>query len=259
MYILIASVSANPELSKAAVFARENRQAIKDKFADFQTNVCSKLFRIGVDMKEFQLFVANQFPPGDCIPASPASLVDVFKAITNHGLWDYLHFSPLVRIAKKFCANDPEIEGWVQTYKQDLKAYQIVTTLEEYIEADRNVAELPQAECAKYDSRYYTPVEWKTKFVDHSLHYLAEVWELFSYQYLLPDSPPTTLLDRVRKGCFSITWLVPSGLIPQLIKKMKDHTGFFQQHRILRVVVGDECIYEEKDTLVSSLRLYQSL
>ena len=259
--VIVTAVSIIPystaatthELSKAADFARENRQAITAKFADFKTKVCNKLSKNGVNIKDFQMFVTSQFPPGDCIPQSPTSLTEVFEAITHHRLWDYFHYSPLVQIAKKFGANDPEMANWVQTYKQDLKAYSVVASVEEYIEADLDVADPPPAKrasydtcyCAKYDPRYYTPVEWKTKFVNHTLQYLAEVWELFSYRYLVPDSPPTAMLDRVHRGCFSVTWLVPSGLIPSLIKGVQLDTEFFQQYRILKVTVGDECIYKE--------------
>ena len=239
--------------SKTAVFARENRQAIMDKFAYFQTKVCDKLFKNGVDTEQVRLFVTSQFPPGDCILPPPASLTEVFKAITQHGLWNYSHYSPLVRIAKAFVGDDLEMEGWVETYKQDLKAYQLVTSVEEYIETDVEIAGLPSTNSAKYDPRYYTPVEWKTKFVDHSLQYLAEVWELFSSHYLVPDSPPTALLDRVRKGCFSVTWLVPTGLIPQLVKRAQLETEFFQKHRILKLTVGKECVYKEVTTLVGFL------
>ena len=215
--------------------------------------MCRKLLESGINIEEFQLFVASQFPPGDCIPSSPASLTEVFKAITNHGLWDYFHFSPLVQIAKKFGGDDPEMESLIQTYRKDLKAYMLIATLENYIEVNSDVTDPPAAKRAKYDLRYYTPVEWKTEFIDHSLQYLAEVWEVFSCHYLIPDCPPTCVLDRVRKGCFSVTWLVPTGLIPQLIKRTKSYTTFYQQHRILRVTVRDECIYEEENTLVSFL------
>ena len=128
---------------------------------------------------------------------------------------------------------------------KDLKAYNLVTTVEEYIEIDLEIAGPPSAKRAKHNPHYYTPVEWKTKFMDHSLQYLAEVWELFSSHYLVPDSPPTALLDRVRRGCFSVTWLVPTGLIPSLIKSVQLDTEFFQQHRIVKVTVGKECVYKE--------------
>ena len=150
-----------------------------------------------------------------------------------------------MRIVQTFGANDPEMEGWVQTYQKDLKAYFLVTTVEDYIEADLDVADTPPAKKARYDPNYYTPMEWKTKFIDHSLQYLAEVWELFSSHYLVPDSPPTALLDRFRRGCFSVTWLVPSGLLPQLIKRVQLDTEFFQQYHVLKVTVGKECIYKE--------------
>ena len=232
--------------SKAAVFARENRQAIMDKFADFQRKVCSKLVKNGVDAEEVRLFVTNQFPPGDCIPPPPANLTEMFKAITQHGLWDYFHYSPLVRITKAFAAGDHEMEGWVQTYKQDLKAHSLVTTVEDYIEADLDIVDSPPTKRAKYDPHYCTPVEWKMNFpVNHSLQYVTEVWELFSSHYLVPDSPPTALLDRVRRGCFLLTWRIPSGLIPLLIERAKLDTGFFQQYHILKVTVESKCIYEE--------------
>lgn len=249
--IFTTATSGHQESSKAVVFARENRQAIMDKFAAFQANVCIKLFRNGVNTEEFRLFVANQFPPGDVIPRSPTNVMKIFEAITDNGLWDYFHYSPLVRIAERYGENDPEIEGWVQSYMKDIKAFSAVAKLEDYIEADLDVTDPPPAKKAKYDSRYYCAVEWKAEFIDHSLQYLTEVWKLFSSHYLVPDSPPTALLDRVCKGCFSITWLVPSGLIPHLIKRAKTDTHFFQQHHILSVTVGGERIYEEEDTLVS--------
>ena len=89
-------------------------------------------------------------------------------------------------------------------------------------------------------------MEMKTDFDDHSLHYLNEVWEMFSDRYLLPDSPPTALLDRVRRGCVSVVWLVPSYLIPQLLKRVQVDTNFFQKYRILKVTVGSNIVYEEE-------------
>ena len=255
VFLFHLSVAATPELSKAAIFARENRQAIAARFTDFQTKVCDKLSKNGVSIEQFRLFVKNQFPPGDCVPPHPASLTDIFEAITHHGLWDYFHYSPLVRIAEKFGADDSEMKDWVQTYKNDLKAYQLVTTVEDYIEFYVDNVDAPPAKKAKYDPCYCTPVEWKTKFIDHSLQYLADVWDKFSTHYLMPDSPPTALLDSVRRGCFTMKWLVPSYLIPSLIERAKIDTDFFQKHHILQVTVGDQCVYEEvteENTSVSS-------
>ena len=210
------------------------------------TNVCNKMFKNKVDIENFLLFVAALFPPGDFIPPLPTNLTRVFDAITHHGLWDSLHYSPLVRIVRKFGAGDPEMEAWIQGYKKDLRSYTLLTTVEDCIESELLAsAEPPPAKRAKYDPRYCCPVEWKTDFVDHTLRYLADVWEMFSDRYLLPDSPPTALLDRVRRGCISVIWLVPLYLIPQLLKIVVD-TTFFRKHHILKVTVGGEVVYDEE-------------
>lgn len=257
------SAATHQESSSAAFFKHENLAAIKAKFAKFQTKVCDWLVKNGVDIELFRLFVKNQFPPGHCIPPAPAGLIEIFGAITHNGLWDFLHYSPLVKIVQTFGASNSEMESWAETYKKDLKSFRLLTKVEDLIdadldfatlppqmqvkvdEADPDVAHFPPEERAKNDLHYYCPVEWKTEFVDHSLQYLAEVWEEFSCHFLGPKSPPTALLDRVCKGCFSVTWLVPSYLIPALTKRAKTDVDFFQQHHILRVTVGEECVYEE--------------
>ena len=88
---------------------------------------------------------------------------------------------------------------------KDLKSFFLVTKVEEFIDADLITDDLPPAKRAKYDGRYYTLVEWKTEFTNHSLQYFTEVWEEFSCHYLISDSPPTALLDRVCRDCFSVT------------------------------------------------------
>ena len=80
---------------------------------------------------------------------------------------------------------------------KDLKSFFLVTEVEEFIDADLITDDLPPAKRAKYDGRYYTLVEWKTGFTNHSLQYLTEVWEEFSCHYLIPDSPPTAVFAGI--------------------------------------------------------------
>jgi len=251
-YVKGGRVRSHPDKSsKAAVFAYENQQTINVKFVDLLMNVRGKMLNMRVDIEEFLFFVRALFRPGDCIPSSPTNLSEVFEAITHHGLWDYFHYSPLVRIVEKFGAGDLEMKDWIKSYKKDLKAYTIVASIENCIESYLDTCtDQSREDRAKYDPHHNCPVEWKTDFVDHSLQHLANVWEMFSDRYLVPDSPPTALLDRVRNGCVCVTWLVPSYLIPQLVERVKTDTEFFQYVRILKVTVRGETVYE-KTTSVS--------
>ena len=196
----------------------------------------------GVDVEDFRFFAITSFPPGDVIPLPPTSLTEIFTAITDHHLWDYFHYSPLERIVNKFGAGDPEMVRWVQSYKDDFSSYISTIQIQDYIDPN------PTTSCSL---RYCCPVEWKITFANNTLQHLYEVWKLFSAQYLDPDPPPTSSLERVHEveSSISVTWLVPSYLIPQIIKKVKANAKFLQRHGIWNVTVADQCIYDEQEAI----------
>ena len=77
-FLWSVAASTDQELSRAAVFANENRQATTTKFIVFQKKVCDKLFNNGVSTKQFQFLATNQFPPGECILKHTISLTEIF-------------------------------------------------------------------------------------------------------------------------------------------------------------------------------------
>ena len=94
----------------------------------------------------------------------------------------------------------------VQDYMKDLKSCTSMTKIMDCT-AELVLANPTEPLPGKYNPGYNRPVEWKTNFIDHALQYLVEVWETFSSHYLLTNSPPIALLDGIRRGCVSITWL----------------------------------------------------
>ena len=180
--------------TKQAVFAIMNRQVINGKFAEFLAKVKDKLLEKGIDTNEFRWFAVALFPPGDAIPPSPTNITRIFEAITHHGLWDSVHYSPLVHIVRKFGANDPEMKVMIQNYKKDLRAYTVVAELD--MEFD-NYTDQSRMDRVRY------PAEWGLDIRERALQHLADVWKMFSVHYLLPDSPPTALMDCLLKqlGC----------------------------------------------------------
>ena len=196
----------------------------------------------GVDVEEFRFFAITSFPPGDVIPLPPTSLSEIFTAITHHHLWDGFHYSPLERIVSKFGAGDPEMVRWVQSYKEDFSSYSSTMQILDYVDPN------PTTRCSL---RYCCPVQWKITFANNTLQYLYDVWELFSAHYLEPDPPLTSLLECVHgvESSISVMWLVPSYLIPQIIKKVKANAKFLQRHGIWNVTVADQCIYDEQEAI----------
>ena len=116
------------------------------------TNVCEKLSKNGVDIKSFRLFIIALFHPGRCIPPLPTDINKVFEAITDHGLWDSLHCSPLVLIVQKFGSCDPEMTDWIQNYLKDLKSHKLLTNVQDLIKSELVASTEPSpAKKAKYD------------------------------------------------------------------------------------------------------------
>ena len=218
------------------------------KFAVLLMKVCQKLKEKPINFEDFQTFLISCFPPGECIPRS-SNINEIFEAITRHQLWNYWNYYPLEGIVQEFAPDDPEITSRIETYRQDLESYKVVTKLIHHIPT---VSESPLDEeqlepPAKYDKRYYQTlsIKLKTEFTDHSLKYIDELWKKFANLHGLP--PRVALFDSIRKGCVSIVWLIPSRLAPQILSAKPLSADFCRKHEITRVELGEECIYQEEE------------
>ena len=213
------------------------------KFAMLLMNTCralkKKQKKKQINLEDFHMFLTSYF--SGCLPKS-STIHEYFEVITRHKLWDFWNYHPLEEIVKGFAAADPEITSWIDTYKQNLKYYKVATKLIDHI-AESDYASPSQP--ARYNQQYYQKlsIKLKMKFTHHTLDYLDELWNDVAELYGLP--PYMALLDRIRKGCVSIVWLIPSRLAPQ-IRSTTPLADFYRKHEITRVELGEECIYQEE-------------
>ena len=201
-------------------------------------------------MEDLQVFLTSYFSPGKCIPKS-SSIHEIFKAITRHKLWDYWNYSPLEGIVQGFAADDQELTSWIETYRQDLESYKVTTKLIDHIATAASVSTVGESPSdeerpARYDKQYYRTLscKLKTKFTDHTLKYIDELWDKFANLYGLP--PRVVLLDCIHKGCVSIVWLVPSRLAPQILNATPPNDEFYHKHEIMRVEFNEKCLHQEE-------------
>ena len=248
---------------EVAEVTSENKRNITAKYAALLANVYSRLQQKGIDVRKFRLFVVARFPPGDCIPHT-ADLAEIFEAITRNRLWDFLNYQPLEDIVQHFGADDEQLKDWVKEYKADLVGFKACTKIVHYlavVESDSSFDEseseqptLPKP--ARYHHEYYRKLslKLKVKVTDQSLSYIDDVWRSVSEYLLL--MPLLTLLDHIHKGCITVVWLIPTGLVPQLLKRIRQAGDFFQQHHIASVTLDDRCVYDEE---ISTVEQRQSI
>ena len=213
------------------------------KFAMLLTNTCRKLKEKQINFEDLQTFLISCFPPGECIPRS-SNINEIFEAITRHQLWDYWNYYPLEGIVQEFAPDDPEITSRIETYRQDLESYKVVTKLIDHITEsplDEERLEPP----AKYDKRYYQTLSFKLKmkFTDHTLKYIDDLWNKFSNLHGLP--PRVALLDSIHNSC--VPMHIPSHLASQIRSTTPLSADFYRKHEITRVDLGEECIYQEEE------------
>jgi len=242
---------------EAAEVTHQNKQNISAKYATLLTNVYNRLQQKHIDVRGFRLFVVAHFPPGDCIPHS-GDLAEVFEAITRNRLWDYLNYQPLEGIVQHFGGDDDEMKDWLKEYKADLAGFKACTKIINYLsevesdssfdESDSEQPTLPKP--ARYDPRYYRKLslKLKVKVTDQTLSYIDDIWKSVSEYLLLP--PLSALLDHICKGSITVVWLIPTGLVPQSLKRIRQCSNFFQQNSIESVTLDDKCVYNEEASTV---------
>ena len=238
---------------EAAEVTGQYKRIITAKYAALLTNVYNRLQQKRTDVREFRLFVIARFPPGDCIPQS-SDLCELFEAITRNGLWDFLNYQLLEDIVQQFGADDEQMKDWVKEYKAHLAGFKACTKIVHYLAVvesdssfDESDSEQPtQPKPARYDRRYYhkLSLKLKVKVTDQSLSYIDDIWRSVSEYLLLP--PLSALLERICEGSITVVWLIPTGLVPRLLKQIRQAGDFFQQHNIASVTLDDQCVYDEE-------------
>ena len=183
-----------------------------------------------------------------------------FDAITHNSLWDFINYSPLRQIAKAFAKGDEEINAAIHKYRSALCGYLAGTKLADHIASISPISEqvLDEDEvhipCARMDRRYFNKLttKLKAKVTEESLDYLIELWDSVSEYLGLPSL--TYLLDEIREGCVSATWLIPPSAMPAIALKIDDPetAKFFSKLGIIRMELDDMCLYEEQEPSVET-------
>lgn len=240
-----------------------NISLIREKFAQLQVlvyrNIEARLEASEISMKEIHVYIANLFPPSDCIPTT-ADISEVLTAIAANGLCDFINYRPLLGIVKTF--GGKELEGRFSQYIAELNGYKIATTMEQYIalasqqsDEDRELPVLP----ARKDERYLRQLTFKLRLriTETSLIYVDELWDALAHQFLLP--PVTVILDQILEGSIVITWLIPPIVVPFLMESIRHNstasTEFFKANKITSIMIDGICLYEEDQEEVSSISI----
>ena len=256
MLIGAAAVSISPEMF-AMTIAQHNERIIKGKFAFLVLTTFTKLKVKLVTGEKLHTCLVAFYCKDDHFDADTflrkfinqdLSLKEVFDAISKQGLWDYMNYGLLQSFIKVFLSEDTEANDMLTQYQRNIRGYFLATKLEEYIKNAQSAKQcalhsdlLPPA---SPDKNLFTDLSIKITGVDiaqESLAYIDQLWKSLANQISLPLQ--MLLLRTVGKGCIIITWLIPSYVVPHVIKRVGESSNYFEEEHIIRVIVDHSCIY----------------
>ena len=171
----------------------------------------------------------------------------IFNAMTDQELWCYLNYFPLESLVQTF--GDDNMLTKIEHYKKDRSSFLIATKIKHYIPiAKRALLEEPEpveSSPVKRDTKYYWKLQTKLdqSVSDYSLDYLENLWKSLASVLFLPLS---YVLDTIVEESIIVTWLIPAELGPKVIQIAQQSTKVFMMYQpLLRLTVGDECVYEK--------------
>ncbi len=244
---------------------KANLAKIKESFAFLVLKVAEKLDEShSINMEKFRLYVTTLFPPGDII-SEARSITTICTALSRNQLWDYSTYTHIEKFVKRFAGDDAEMKSWISGYKSEYIGFKASAKIADFIQecdeepdhfADSD--ESIQEDIARYDKSYCSKLTFKlkTRVTEKSLVYIDDFWMSIADQYSPIPSLPV-LLESIKKGCLEMTWYIPTlstlQLQTKILTNIQSSIEFFREHKISRIAINDEILYEEEMSEVSHM------
>lgn len=167
----------------------------------------------------------------------------------SNQLLTYINYFPLEEIIKRF--GDDDMKSKMEIYKGYLK---LAVRIKEYDPKVRSKFGNDYDIFASEDrpnvlhSLERLTIELEEGVGEFQLEYIDELWTSVSCILSLP--PLALLLDIVVKNSILVVWLIPSNLVAKAIEKAQESAGFFSKQPILKVTIGEYCVYKAVSVLM---------
>ena len=254
--------AVHPHIPSTVAVARRNIRKIQGKFSTLVTKSCKRLQSRETDIDEVQTFLIVMFSSPSSrdgsdmvttVVESTKSLEDIFRALSKYRLWDYLNYFLLQSIIEEFASDDNALNDMMEQYQQDLTGYVLALRIQEYLDATHPIVATSDSENSGDEIVPSVLPQQKRKLfkklsvkidanvTDHSLSYVASLWQSLAKQFVLPR--PAMILHDIAEGCIGITWLIPTNLVNHVTRMARETTNMFAEEQILRVMLEEQCIY----------------
>ena len=247
---------------------------IKGKFSILVTKSRRKLQYRKINVDDIQTFLVTMYSSPDSkngsdtvttVVESAKNLDEIFRALSKHGLWDYLNYYLLQNIIEEFAGDDKELNGMMEQYQEDLTGYILTLRIQTYLEATKHPVAISDSDNLadevvplQQDYKLFRKLTAKCEvnITSHTLSYVINLLRSLAKQFALPC--PAMILHNIAEGCIGITWLIPANLVKYVTRMARETANMFAEENVLRVKLEELCIYPMETKLETELFMPQT-
>ena len=247
---------------------------IKGKFSILVTKSRRKLQYRKIDVDDIQTFLVTMYSSPDSkdgsdtvttVVESAKNLDEIFRALSKHGLWDYLNYYLLQNIIEEFAGDDDELNGMMEQYQEALTGHILTLRIQTYLDATKhpiaindgdNLADEVVPLQQDYELFKKLTAKCEVNITSHTLSYVINLWRSLAKQFALPR--PAMILHNIAEGCIGITWLIPANLVKYVTRMARETANMFAEENVLRVKLEELCIYPMETELETELFMPQT-
>ena len=188
----------------------------------------NRLINLDVSRKdEHQTFINDHLMTVK--PGTP--LFDLWGKLSMY--WNFLNFNLLEYVVSKY--GTKELKHKMDEYVNDLQSFRKATRLCDFIECWPVTGKAPETELRKFVTKM------KHDWDECTLEDLDMLQGTITSKFFLPKF--AFQLEEIKKGCISITWLIPAPYVKTLQEAIENTShDFFMEQAIESVTVdGQQC------------------
>lgn len=213
------------------------------------TNQCYRAIEESdTDFEEFKLFVTDKFCPQNThikqrhineLFAADEDFDDMFRTLTQHGLWDYQNSLLLRNITKKYLSKNTELTEFMRIYGEAIAGYREKTAIFDACELQL-AKELPVEMNSPLESYF---AKWNVKLESEITHeQLNHITDLsLSLASEIGLAPEALLLKKLVRNPLTVMWLVPTLFHQKVCDQMSQNQEWLKNKKVTYMAL-EECV-----------------
>lgn len=235
----------------SSVHTMNQGPSFEDRFEEVTNQCYQELERIEIKSEQVRVVVTDTLFPSetgreeghrDNLFADDEDVDDIFRTLTQYGVWDFQNYLLLKAIITHFASESAHVFEVLSKYEVDLTQYQKKTVT-------LDIRNLEDKEVSVSGVFQVLNVELSRSAADMCLHQVTDLSKSFSNHFNLV--PMALLLKKVTKDPLTIMWLIPTIFCNKISDLISLNQEWLEEKNIVYMALESKVLYKRDNENVS--------